>query len=134
MLLVSAQVEGRQEPCTEYRLGEPAVLEKRCITPVIRGPCAPPFACTPLTADGAASYPRAITPTHLLGAILRVDITNGGSGCVRAGTLRASPIGGYGSGFLARYEIAERGSFRGTSGAVTHVVVVEPGSGYQVQP
>lgn len=120
-LQVAAQVEGREEPCGSFRLGDPPKIEQRCITPVVRGPCAPPFDCKVLTADGSASYPRRLTKTVPLGAISHVKIRNGGSSCAQSGMLSAVPVGGFGAGFVGRFEIAEKGSFRGTSGAMTKV-------------
>jgi len=131
---ISAQVEARETPCTEYRLGDPSRDEKRCRTPVVRGPCAPPFECEPLATDGTASFPRKLTETALLGAVSHVVIRNGGAHCAQKGMLSAVPVGGFGAGFVGRFEIAEAGTFRGSSGAITKVIVEEPGSGYQLPP
>jgi len=133
-LLVAEQVEGREAPCSLFRLGDPARIEERCRTPVVRGPCAPPFACQRLTADGKASYPRRLTKSRVLGGVERVIIRNGGAHCGAKGTLSAVPVGGFGAGFVGRFEIAEPGSFRGTSGAISKVTVEEAGSGYQLPP
>ena len=54
-LEVAAQVEGREEPCGSFRLGDPPQIEQQCITPVVRGPCAPPFNCKVL--DGLSRSP-----------------------------------------------------------------------------
>jgi len=127
-LLVAAQVEAREAPCDTFRLGDPPRIEERCTTPVVRGPCTPPFNCKVLAADGSASYPRKLSKTALLGAIEHVIIRNGGSSCARKGVLAAVPIGGFGAGFRGRFEVT------GKSGVISEVIVEKPGTGYRFPP
>ena len=51
-----------------------------------------------------------IEQDSLLGSIEAVELISGGFGCSRGGELKARPLGGFGTGFLARFDVAEPGN------------------------
>lgn len=134
-LFVAAQPVILREPCEFFPLGDPPVPVRKCTKPVLSPPCRPPFTdCVDAEEGFAVTYPKRVREETSIGEIGRIIIRNGGFGCKSAGFLGADRATPFGHGFSARFEIAEPGTFRGTSGTITSIEILQAGSGYPIPP